>query len=50
MMLLKMFSYYGCSKINIWLIINELIHLLPRFAVLSLLKVKKKKGKKAPDA
>ena len=30
------------------MIINELIHLLPRFAVLSLLKVKKKKGKKSP--
>ena len=43
-----MFSCYDCSKINIWLILNELIYLLPRFAVLSLLKVKKKKGKKKP--
>ena len=30
------------------MIINELTCLLPRFAVLSLLKVKKKKGKKKP--
>ena len=44
MMLKKMFSYYGCSEIDIRLIINELINLLPRFAVLFLLKVKKKKG------